>query len=254
MVPCGDTTFVPHNCFTTREANAFYTLDLVQPVNVVHPYELWGPLKDCPWYNFWSAFPTRQWSEFEDYIKIYAINGERYDPYDTDKRLPTQHRQFTVCAECGRQAQECWAMGSMVNFNSPFDQSSYVACVYCSTYRALVAFLDTDMKWFDALQLRGLDDERERALKGLNTTLAWLQEAIVIQVCLQTHVLIASRFRERSCYGICQHCTTQASSFLTVVSILTLSRKAEVACSAKVQESSLPPPATKNEAPVVQSY
>lgn len=85
-MPCGDTTFVPHNRFTTREANAFYSLDLVQPV--VHPYELWGPLKDCPWYNFYSVFPTRQWSEFEDYIKIYAISGEPYDPYDTDKRLP----------------------------------------------------------------------------------------------------------------------------------------------------------------------
>lgn len=152
MVPSGDTTFVPHNCFTTREANAFYSLDLVQPV--VHPYELWGPLKDCPWYNFWSVFSTRQWSEIEDYIKIFAISGEHYDPYDTDKRLPKQHRQFTVCTECGRQAQECWAMGSMVNFNPPFDQPSYVACVYCSTYRALVAFMDTDMKWFDALQLR----------------------------------------------------------------------------------------------------
>ncbi len=27
---------------------------------------------------------------------------------------------------------------------------------------------------------QGLDDERERALKGLNTTLAWLQECIVL--------------------------------------------------------------------------
>ncbi|DBA65450.1 TPA: hypothetical protein ACH3X2_003236 [Trebouxia sp. C0005] len=177
-VPCGDTTFVPHNCFSTREANAFYSLDLVQPV--VHPYKLWGPLKHCPWYSFYSVFPTRQWSEFEDYIKIYAVSGDPYDPYDTDKRLPKEHRLFTVCAECGRQAHDCWAMGSMVNFNSPFDQPSYVACVYCSTYRALVAFMDTDVKWFDALQLQGLDDERESALKGLNATLAWLQECIVL--------------------------------------------------------------------------
>ena len=151
-VPCGDTTFVPHNCLSTREANVFYSLDLVQPV--VHPYELWGPLKHCPWYSFYSVFPTRQWSEFEDYIKIYAVSGDPYDPYDTDKRLPKEHRLFTVCAECGRQAHDCWAMGSMVNFNSPFDQPSYVACVYCSTYRALVAFMDTDVKWFDALQLQ----------------------------------------------------------------------------------------------------
>ena len=45
-------------------------------------------------------------------------------------------------------------MGSLVNFNAPFDHPSYVACVYCSTYRALVAFVDTDVKWFDVLQLR----------------------------------------------------------------------------------------------------
>ena len=44
-------------------------------------------------------------------------------------------------------------MGSMVNFNAPFDQPSYVACVYCATYRALVAFMDTNVKWYDALQL-----------------------------------------------------------------------------------------------------
>jgi len=151
-VPCGDTTFVPHNCFLAREANTFYSLDLVQPV--VHPYGLWGSLKDSPWYSFYSVFPTRQWSEIEDYIKIYAINGDPYDPYDTNTRLPKEHRQFIVCAQCGRQAQDCFAMGSMVNFNPPFDQPSYVACVSCSTHKALVAFMDTDLKWFDALQLR----------------------------------------------------------------------------------------------------
>ena len=150
-MPCGDTTFLAHQCFTLRSADAFYSLDWVQPV--VHPYSLRGPLKDCPWYNFWSVFPTRQWSEIEDYIKIYAISGDNYHPLDTDKRLPKEHRQFTICAECGRQAHDCWAMGSMVNFNPPFDQPSYVACVYCSTYRALVAFMDTNVKWYDALQL-----------------------------------------------------------------------------------------------------
>ena len=127
-VPCGDTTFLAHQCFTLRSADAFYSLDWVQPV--VHPYSLRGPLKDCPWYNFWSVFPTRQWSEIEDYIKIYAISGDNYHPLDTDKRLPKEHRQFTICAECGRQVHDCWAMGSMVNFNPPFDQPSYVACVY----------------------------------------------------------------------------------------------------------------------------
>lgn len=45
-------------------------------------------------------------------------------------------------------------MGSLVNFNPPDTQSSRVACVYCSTYRALVAFMDTDVKWFDAIQLQ----------------------------------------------------------------------------------------------------
>lgn len=66
-----------------------------------------------------------------------------------NKRLPKEHRQLTVCAECSRQAQDSWAM---VRF--AFDQPSYVACLYCSTYRALVAVMDTNVKWFDALQLR----------------------------------------------------------------------------------------------------
>ncbi len=151
-LPCNDTTFVPHSCFSTREANAFYSLDLVQPV--VHPYELWGPLKHRPWYNFYSLFPTRQWSKLEDHIKFYAVSGDPHDPYDTDKRLPKEHKLFTICAECCSQAHDCWAMGSVVIFNSPFDQPSYIACVYCPTYRALVAFMDIYVKWFDALQLQ----------------------------------------------------------------------------------------------------
>lgn len=122
----------------------------VQPV--VHPYSSRGPLRDWPWYNFWSVFPTCQWSEIEDYIKISAIIGDNYHPLDTDKGLPKEHRQFTICAKCGRQAHDCWAMGSMVDFNLPFDQPSYVACAYCSTYMALVAFMDTNVKWYDALQ------------------------------------------------------------------------------------------------------
>ena len=81
----------------------------------------------------------------EDYIKIHVVNNDPYDPYDMDKRLPKEHRQFTVGTECGRQAQDCWAMGLLVNFNSPYDQPSYVACVYCSTYKALVAFMDTNV-------------------------------------------------------------------------------------------------------------
>ena len=151
-MPGGDTAFLAHDCFTLRNADAFYSLDWVQPV--VHPYSLRGPLKDCPGYHFWSVFPTRQWSEIEDYIKIYAISGDNYHPLDTDKRLPKEHRQLTICAECGRQAHDCWAMGSMVDLNPPFDQPSYVACVYSSTFRALVAFMDTNVKWYDALQLR----------------------------------------------------------------------------------------------------
>ena len=91
--------------FTLRSPDAFYSLDWVQPV--VHLYSLTGPLKDCPWYNFWSVFRTRQWSEIQDYIKIYAISGNNYDPLDTDNRLPKEHRQFTVCAECGKQAHDC---------------------------------------------------------------------------------------------------------------------------------------------------
>ena len=35
----------------------------------------------------------------EDYIKIYAVSGDPYDPYDTDKHLLKEHMLFTVCAE-----------------------------------------------------------------------------------------------------------------------------------------------------------
>ncbi len=46
-------------------------------------------------------------------------------------------------------------MGSLVNFiNPPVTQPSRVACVYCSSYRALVAFMETDVRWFHALQLQ----------------------------------------------------------------------------------------------------
>ena len=151
-VPRGAAYFVPHRCFTTRDASVFYSLDLVQPV--VHPYRLRGCLENCKWYSFYQVFPGCQWSEINDYIKIYAVSGDPYDPWTTDKRVPKEHRQFTFCSECGREAKDCWAMGSLVNFNPPDTQSSRVACVYCSTYRALVAFMDTNVKWFDAVQLQ----------------------------------------------------------------------------------------------------
>ncbi len=43
------------------------------------------------------------------------------------------------------------AMGSQVGA----DEDCYLACVYCSTYRAIEDFLKSDTKWFDILQLDG---------------------------------------------------------------------------------------------------
>ena len=39
------------------------------------------------------------------------------------------------------------AMGSQVGA----DDDCYLACVYCSTYRAIEDFLKSDTKWFDIL-------------------------------------------------------------------------------------------------------
>ncbi len=56
------------------------------------------------------------------------------------------------CGECGRKPWEhCRAMGSQVGI----DEDCYLACVYCSTYRAVEDFLKSDTKWFDMLQLSG---------------------------------------------------------------------------------------------------
>ena len=126
--PCGDRTFIPHDSFKAREGNAFCSLNLVQPD--VHPSSLWGTLGDCSCHSFWSVIPSGQWSEIEDYIKIHAISSEHYDPCGTDKRLPKEHRQFTLCIECGRQAHDGWAKGPLVNLTPPIDQLSYDYCFH----------------------------------------------------------------------------------------------------------------------------
>jgi len=43
------------------------------------------------------------------------------------------------------------AMGSQVGT----DEDCYLACVYCSTYRAIEDFLKSDTKWFNMLHLGG---------------------------------------------------------------------------------------------------
>ncbi len=47
--------------------------------------------------------------------------------------------------------RECMAMGSWVGTLT----DCQLACVYCSTYRAIEYFLRSDTKWFDMLQLGG---------------------------------------------------------------------------------------------------
>ncbi len=53
----------------------------------------------------------------------------------------------------------------------------------------------------DCHWIQDLDDKRERALKGLNTTLAWLEEAIVISGML-AHALITCLSSPKSRIGV----------------------------------------------------
>ena len=41
-----------------------------------------------------------------------------------------------------------------MGFSVSFEQAQQHACVYCLSYRPLLAFMDTDVNWFDALQLQ----------------------------------------------------------------------------------------------------
>ena len=89
---------------------------------------------------------------FQKYIKIVLDHTNDYQPHISNSKLPKELRQFTECDECGRKPwEDCMAMGSQVGA----DEDCYVACIYCSTYRAIEDFLKSNTEWFDMLQLGG---------------------------------------------------------------------------------------------------
>ena len=65
----------------------------------------------------------------------------------------------------------------------------------------------------DCPWIQDLDDKRERALKGLNTTLAWLEEATVISGML-AHALIICMSSLNSRIGVT--CMANHTSFVLV--------------------------------------
>ncbi len=95
---------------------------------------------------------TIKTAPFHKYIKICLANTNEYQPHILNSKLPKVLWQFTECAECGgRPWEDCMAMGSKVGT----DEDCHLACVYCSTYRAIEDFLKSDTKCFDMLQLGG---------------------------------------------------------------------------------------------------
>ena len=89
---------------------------------------------------------------FQNYIKIALDHTNEYQPHVINYKLPEELWQFTECDECGRRPwEDCMAIWSQVGA----DRDCYLACVYCSTYRAIEDFLKSDTKWFDMLQLGG---------------------------------------------------------------------------------------------------
>ena len=104
------------------------------------------------WVRAVDVFDCMPNTLFQKYIKIVLADAIEYQPHISNSKLPKELSQFTECDECGRKPwEDCMAMGSQVGA----DEDCYLACVYCSTYRAIEDFLNSDTKWFDILQLGG---------------------------------------------------------------------------------------------------
>lgn len=111
-----------------------------------------GYFPGSSWVRAVDVFDCMPNALFQKYMKIVLANTTEYQPYIPNSELPEELRQFTECGECGRKPwEDCMAMGSQVGT----DEDCYLACVYCSTYRAIEDFLKSDTKWFDMLQCGG---------------------------------------------------------------------------------------------------
>lgn len=103
------------------------------------------------WVRAVDVFASMPNTLFHKYIKIVLADTNEYQPHAFNGNLPKKLWQFTQRGECGRKPWECMAMGSWVGTLT----DCQLACVYCSTHRAIEYFLRSDTKWFDMLQLGG---------------------------------------------------------------------------------------------------
>ena len=111
-----------------------------------------GDFSGSSWVRAVDVFDFMPNTLFQSYIKIILDHTNEYQPHISNSKLPKELWQFTECDECGRKPwEDCMAMGSQVGA----DGDCYLACVYCSTYRAIEDFLKSETKQFDMLQLGG---------------------------------------------------------------------------------------------------
>ena len=119
----------------------FYATSWVQPVPG-------GDFSGSSWVRAVDVFDFMPNTLFQNYIEIVLVHTNEYEPHVIDYKLPEELWQFTECEECGRKPwEDCMAMGSQVGA----DRHCYLACVYCSTYKAIEDFLKSETKWFDML-------------------------------------------------------------------------------------------------------
>ena len=149
--PNGQTSLRKHHIFDTRAREVpFYATCWVQPV--VHPMAPCGDFSGSSWVRAVDVFDCMPDTLFRKYLMIVLGHTNQYQPHISNSELPKELRQFTECDECGRKPwEDCMAMGSQVGT----DGDRHLACVYCSTYRAVEDFLQSDTKWFDMLLLGG---------------------------------------------------------------------------------------------------
>ena len=147
--PCGHKALRKRYVFDTcaRELPSYSTA-MVQPI--VHPMVLSGDWSSS-WVRAIDVFGSMPNTLFHKYLKLMLADTNDYQPYVCYGKLPKKLWQFIECGECGRKPWECMAMGSWVG-TMP---DCHLACVYCSTYRAIEDFVKSDTKWFDMLQLGG---------------------------------------------------------------------------------------------------
>ena len=139
--PYGHTSLCKHHVFDTHAGKVpFYATSWVQPV--VHPMVPCEHFPGSSWVRAVDVFECMPNTLFQNYIKTVLDHTNDYQPHVYNCKLPKKLWQFIDCGECGRKPWECMAMGSWVG-TMP---DCHLACVYCSTYRAIEDFLKSETK------------------------------------------------------------------------------------------------------------